>query len=57
MQHNSRTVTLRLERRDVCDLLLALTLVAGESDATKWRKLHDRIKGVLDSFDRQHDMQ
>lgn len=51
LNNNSRTVTLKLQRREVCDLLLALTLISHESDATKWAALHDKVKGILNTFD------
>lgn len=48
---NEMTVTLKLKRIDVCDLLLATTALSHETDAVKWRKLHDKLKQILDDFD------
>ena len=52
--HNEKTVTLKLKRIDVCDLLLATGLIANGSDATKWAKLHDKLKQILDDFDKKN---
>lgn len=48
---NEKTMTLKLKRIEVCDLLLALTLVSQNSDAKKWKKLHAKIKQALSEFD------
>ena len=37
----------------LCDLLLACTLIDRASDGQKWAKLHDKLKAVLDDFDRK----
>lgn len=54
MTHNEKTVTLKLKRIDVCDLLLACTLISAESNATKWDKLHDKLKQILVDFDEKN---
>ena len=54
LTHNEKTVTLKLKRIEVCDLLLATTLIANESDATKWHRLHDKLKEILEAFDEQN---
>ena len=51
---NEKTMTLKLKRRDVCDLLLAATIIANGSKATKWRKIHDTLKQALEEFDKKH---
>ena len=51
MELNRRTVTLKLQRIDVCDLLIACTAVGDSSSAGKWSKLHDKLKAILDEFD------
>ena len=48
---NEKNFLLKLQRREVCDVLLALTLVSQESEAEKWRTLHDKIKEQLNAFD------
>ena len=52
--HNEKTVTLKLRRIDVCDLLLATGLIANETDATKWDLLHDKLKQILADFDEKN---
>lgn len=54
LNYNSRTVNLKLERREVCDLLIALTSCNEESSASKWGKLHDKVKKILDAFDAEN---
>ena len=49
--HNEKTVTLKLKRTEVCDLLLATGIIANGSDATKWDLLHSKLKEILDDFD------
>lgn len=44
---------LNLKRNQVCDILLALTLTDINSDATKWKKLHDEIKKMLEEADKK----
>lgn len=56
---NQRTITLKLKRREVCDLLMVCTVLSanlkGQDDAgTKWDMLHDKIKAVLEDFDAKH---
>lgn len=51
MTYNQRTITLKLQRIDVCDLLLACTAIAQETDAKKWSDLHDKLAAILDDFD------
>ena len=50
---NQRTVTVKIKRAELCDLLLACTLIDRASDGQKWAKLHDKLKAVLDDFDRK----
>lgn len=50
--YNMRTVTLKLQRHEVCDLLLAVSVAFEESNnANRWVSLHQRIKDQLDAFD------
>lgn len=48
-------MNLNLKRNQVCDILLALTLTNINSDATKWKKLHDEIKTMLDEADKKEE--
>lgn len=51
MTYNQRTVKLNLTRIDLCDLLLACTAIAEETDGKKWIALHEKLKDILDEFD------
>ena len=53
---NQKTVTLKLKRIEVCDLLLACTAVSSalrdeEHSAEKWDALNDRLRKIIDDFD------
>lgn len=50
---NMKTVTVKIRRIELCDLLLACTALdkASSEKTTKWAKLHDKLKEVLDDFD------
>lgn len=51
MTYNQQTRTLKLPRIALCDLLLATTILAENTDGTKWEKLHDEIRRQLDEQD------
>lgn len=57
--YNQKTVTLKLTRHDVCDLLLACSALDKSTDENtkKWNELHDKLKDILDDFDSKNDMQ
>lgn len=57
--YNELKMNVELNRRDVCDLLIALQVTddtAKELDPlnNKWRELHDRLESVLDQFDSEN---
>ena len=54
MTYNQKTVTLKLKRIDVCDLMLACTAIAEETGANKWNELHDNLLAILDAFDEKN---
>lgn len=54
MTYNEKTMTLKLKRIEVCDLLLACTACERETDAKKWGELHDKLKGMLEAFDEKN---
>ncbi len=54
MTPNSMTVNLKLKRIEICDLLLACTAIAEETDAKKWTDLHDKLAEILNNFDESH---
>ena len=54
MTYNQKTVTMKLSRIELCDLLIACNTCADVSNADKWSKLHDKLKAILDEFDEKH---
>ena len=52
--HNEKTVTLKLKRIEVCDLLLATGIIARGSDAIRWDLLHSKLKQILEDFDEKN---
>lgn len=49
---NMRTVTIKLARTKVVDLMMVCLLVASSDGAgQKWADLHDELKEALDAFD------
>lgn len=56
---NQKTVTVRIKRIELCDLLLACTAVSSAAKADgetgkKWDDLHDKLCAILDDFDKKH---
>ena len=55
---NQKTMTVKLKRIEVCDMLLACTALSiaakkdGES-GQKWDALHEKLKAALDEFDKK----
>lgn len=54
MTYNQRTMNVKLERIDVCDLLIACTMLEQETDAKKWGALHNKLKAALEAFDEKN---
>ena len=55
---NQKTVTVKIKRIELCDLILSCTacsISAKESGETgkKWDDLHDKLKAILDEFDKK----
>ncbi len=53
---NQKTVTAKLKRIDICDLMIACTSIsaamdAANEDSTKWTALHDKLGAILAEFD------
>lgn len=52
---NFRTVTVKMTRRELVDLLIACSAVADSKGAdaapNKWHKLHDKLREQLALFD------
>lgn len=55
---NLRTVSLKLKRHELCDLMLACASIsdAAEEDTKKWDALHEKLKTILDDFDAKQDL-
>lgn len=56
---NQKTVTVKIKRIELCDLLIACTAVSTavkESGETgkKWDDLHDKLEAILQDFDEKH---
>lgn len=52
---NQKTVTVKLRRIDLCDLMLACTAInEGDPETKKWAELHDKLKEILSDFDAKH---
>ncbi len=55
---NQKTVTCKLKRIEVCNLLIACNAISnamknGEDKGKKWDELHDKLKQILDEFDKK----
>lgn len=50
---NEKTVTIKITRIELCDLLLACTALDNVTDENtkKWAKLHDKLEEILEDFD------
>lgn len=55
---NERTVSVKIRRIDLCDLLLACTVLdcKTDPDTKKWAKLHDKLAAILDEFDSKREI-
>ena len=53
MMLNQKTVTIKMKRIELCDLILACTnaMQNANDGGEKWKKLHDMLKEQLDAFD------
>lgn len=54
MTPNEMTVNAKLKRIEICDLLIACTALAQETEARKWIELHDKLETILGNFDEAH---
>lgn len=54
---NEKTVTVKMKRIDLCNLMLACTALdnATDENTTKWATLHDQLKEILDDFDSKQE--
>lgn len=56
MRNHFKT-TLKVERVDICDLMLACTLAQYNANdgGKKWARLHDKLRAQLDELDQDLD--
>ena len=54
MTYNQNTMTVKLKRIEVCDLMLACTYLDQNTDGMKWGELHDKLKAMIDAFDEKN---
>ena len=52
--HNEKTVTLKLKRIDVCNLMMACTALSQEENREHWKDLHDKLKEIIKDFDEKN---
>lgn len=46
-----KTVTIKLDRREVCKVLLALTAAGQAGDNAEFFEIHEKVKAQLDDWD------
>ena len=52
--HNYKKVTMKLDRIDLCNLILATTSLKNSTRAEKWGVLHDKLNAILNEFDEKN---
>ena len=52
---NQKTVTLKLKRIEVCNLMMACTELSQGENREHWRALHDKLKAILTEFDEKNN--
>lgn len=55
MTFNERTIKTNFKRIDLCDLMIACTMLEIETGAKKWSDLHDKIENLVSEFDKEHE--
>lgn len=55
MTYNERTIKTNFKRIDLCDLMIACTMLEIETGAKKWSALHDKIEKIISEFDKEHE--
>ena len=51
---NEKIVNLNLKRIEICDLLIATTIISSFSNSKKWNDLHNKLCQILDDFDKKN---
>ena len=62
MTYNQHTVSIKLTRIELCDLLIATTSTAFQleregKNASKWHAVHDKLEAQLEAWDKKHGPQ
>ena len=52
---NQFETTIKLQRIEICDLLIACLNCYNETNATKWLELHNKLNYQLNELDEQLD--
>lgn len=57
IMRNHVSTSVKLERIDICDLMLACTMsqFSANDGGKKWARLHDKLKQQLEDLDRELD--
>ena len=55
---NERTVSVKIRRIDLCDLILACAVLDSKVGqvTSKWLKLHDKLFAILNEFDSKQEI-
>lgn len=51
---NQKTVTLKLKRIEVCNLMIACSSLSYGDNREHWKELHDKLKVILNEFDAKY---
>lgn len=55
--HNLKTITMKLKRIDVCNLLMATSLLSDGENREHWRELYEKLKEILEDFDQKNPIE
>lgn len=55
---NEKTVSVKIRRRDLCELILACGVLDNKvgQDTSKWLKLRDKLSAILEEFDSKQEI-
>lgn len=51
---NQKTVTLKLKRIEVCNLMIACTALSQGENREHWKELHAKLKEIINEFDEKN---
>ena len=56
ISRNERTMNVKMTRFELCDVLMALTLLDSRyNGSNRFKNLHDKLRNQLNSFDKELD--